>query len=63
MVTQMTAVIHVVINDNYIVDNEKMHDFISSGNLITRYLGDIVKKEDFVLDSEYLVTLLVVVQK
>lgn len=35
----------------------------ATGNLITRYLGDIVKKDDFVLDSEYLVTLLVVVQK
>ncbi|KAL4224727.1 hypothetical protein ACF0H5_015424 [Mactra antiquata] len=35
----------------------------ATGNLITRYLGDIVKKEHFVLDSEYLVTLLVVVQK
>ena len=34
-----------------------------SGNLLTRYLGDIVKKEHFVLDSEYLTTLLVVVQK
>ena len=33
------------------------------GNLLTRYLGDIVKKEHFVLDSEYLTTLLVVVQK
>lgn len=35
----------------------------ATGNLITRYLGDIVKKEHFVLDSEYLVTLLVVVPK
>lgn len=35
----------------------------ATGNLITRYLGDIVKKEHFVLDSEYLITLLVVVQK
>ncbi|XP_060574409.1 V-type proton ATPase subunit C 1-A-like [Ruditapes philippinarum] len=35
----------------------------ATGNLITRYLGDIVKKEHFVLDSEYLATLLVVVQK
>lgn len=35
----------------------------ATGNLLTRYLGDIVKKEHFVLDSEYLTTLLVVVQK
>ncbi|XP_069462073.1 V-type proton ATPase subunit C 2 [Ambystoma mexicanum] len=33
------------------------------GNLMTRTLADIVKKEDFVLDSEYLITLLVVVPK
>lgn len=33
------------------------------GSLLTRSLGDIVKKEDFVLDSEYLITLLVVVPK
>uniref|UniRef100_A0A4W4G0Y6 V-type proton ATPase subunit C n=1 Tax=Electrophorus electricus TaxID=8005 RepID=A0A4W4G0Y6_ELEEL len=31
------------------------------GSLLTRILADIVKKEDFVLDSEYLITLLVVV--
>jgi V-type H+-transporting ATPase subunit C len=31
------------------------------GSLMTRALGEIVKKEDFVLDSEYLVTLIVVV--
>nr|XP_035129130.2 V-type proton ATPase subunit C 2 isoform X9 [Callithrix jacchus] len=33
------------------------------GNLFTRTLSDIVNKEDFVLDSEYLVTLLVIVPK
>ncbi|OCT81230.1 V-type proton ATPase subunit C 2 [Xenopus laevis] len=33
------------------------------GNLLTRTLADIVNKEDFVLDSEYMVTLLVVVPK
>lgn len=33
------------------------------GSLLTRSLADIVKKEDFVLDSEYLVTLLVIVPK
>ncbi|KAM7079561.1 V-type proton ATPase subunit C 2 isoform 4-T5 [Molossus nigricans] len=35
----------------------------SQGNLFTRTLSDIVNKEDFVLDSEYLVTLLVIVPK
>ncbi|KGL84583.1 V-type proton ATPase subunit C 1, partial [Tinamus guttatus] len=35
----------------------------NAGSLLTRSLADIVKKEDFVLDSEYLVTLLVVVPK
>jgi len=35
----------------------------ATGSLLTRYLGDIVKKEHFVLDSEYLNTLLVVVPK
>ncbi|KAJ8290969.1 hypothetical protein GJAV_G00019770 [Gymnothorax javanicus] len=33
------------------------------GSLLTRSLADIVKKEDFVLNSEYLVTMLVVVPK
>uniref|UniRef100_A0A672MHH0 V-type proton ATPase subunit C n=1 Tax=Sinocyclocheilus grahami TaxID=75366 RepID=A0A672MHH0_SINGR len=35
----------------------------SVGSLLTRSLADIVKKNDFVLDSEYLTTLLVVVPK
>ncbi|KAK2093553.1 hypothetical protein P7K49_027291 [Saguinus oedipus] len=35
----------------------------SVGNLSTRTLSDIVSKEDFMLDSEYLVTLLVIVPK
>ncbi|XP_032722735.1 V-type proton ATPase subunit C 2 isoform X1 [Lontra canadensis] len=35
----------------------------SMGNLFTRTLSDIVSKEDFVLGSEYLVTLLVIVPK
>lgn len=35
----------------------------ATGSLLTRNLGDLVKKEDFVLDSEYLQTLLVVVPK
>lgn len=34
-----------------------------TGSLITRNLADIVKKEHFVLDSEYLVTLVIVVPK
>jgi V-type H+-transporting ATPase subunit C len=33
------------------------------GSLLTRNLADLVKKEHFILDSEYLVTLVVVVQK
>uniref|UniRef100_A0A8D0PHJ1 V-type proton ATPase subunit C n=1 Tax=Sus scrofa TaxID=9823 RepID=A0A8D0PHJ1_PIG len=35
----------------------------SMGNLFTRTLSDIVSKDDFVLDSEYLITLLVIVPK
>ncbi|XP_067281972.1 V-type proton ATPase subunit C 1-B [Pseudorasbora parva] len=35
----------------------------SVGSLLTRSLADIVKKDDFILDSEYLITLLVVVPK
>ncbi|NXW55243.1 VATC2 ATPase, partial [Eurystomus gularis] len=35
----------------------------TAGNLLTRTLADIVHKEDFVLNSEYLITLLVVVPK
>ncbi|XP_060760735.1 V-type proton ATPase subunit C 1-B [Neoarius graeffei] len=35
----------------------------NAGSLLTRSLADLVKKEDFVLDSEYLITLLVVVPK
>uniref|UniRef100_A0A673GNE3 V-type proton ATPase subunit C n=1 Tax=Sinocyclocheilus rhinocerous TaxID=307959 RepID=A0A673GNE3_9TELE len=33
----------------------------NAGSLLTRSLADIVKKENFVLDSEYLITMLVVV--
>jgi len=40
-----------------------LNDFCDSGSLMTRSLADIVSKSDFVLDSEYLVTILVVVQK
>ncbi|ESO97287.1 hypothetical protein LOTGIDRAFT_206255 [Lottia gigantea] len=35
----------------------------ATGSLLTRNLGDMVKREDFVLDSEYLTTLVVVVPK
>lgn len=35
----------------------------ATGSLLTRNLGDLVKKEDFVLDSEYLTTQLVVVPR
>uniref|UniRef100_A0A670K8I5 V-type proton ATPase subunit C n=1 Tax=Podarcis muralis TaxID=64176 RepID=A0A670K8I5_PODMU len=35
----------------------------NAGSLLTRSLAEIVKKDDFVLDSEYLITLLVVVPK
>ncbi|KFP07692.1 V-type proton ATPase subunit C 1, partial [Calypte anna] len=35
----------------------------NAGSLLTRSLADVVKKEDFVVDSEYLVTLLVIVPK
>lgn len=37
--------------------------FSHRGSLLTRNLGDLVKKEDFVLDSEYLTTQLVVVPR
>ena len=37
--------------------------FLFSGSLMTRNLNDIVKKENFVIGSEYLSTLLVVVPK
>ncbi|KAL5007516.1 hypothetical protein ScPMuIL_016322 [Solemya velum] len=35
----------------------------ATGSLLTRNVGDLVKKEDFVLDSEYLTTLIVVIPK
>ncbi|XP_012676906.1 V-type proton ATPase subunit C 1-A [Clupea harengus] len=35
----------------------------NAGSLLSRSLADIVKKEDFVLDSEYLITMIVVVPK
>lgn len=41
----------------------KICHLFCSGSLVTRNLGELVKKEHFVLDSEYLVTLLVIVPK
>ena len=35
--------------------------YFFSGPLLTRNLGDLVKKENFIMDSEYLTTLLVIV--
>ncbi|XP_071796059.1 V-type proton ATPase subunit C 1-A-like [Asterias amurensis] len=35
----------------------------ATGSLLTRNLGDLVKKDDFITESEYLTTLLVVVPK
>ncbi|XP_041367379.1 V-type proton ATPase subunit C-like isoform X2 [Gigantopelta aegis] len=35
----------------------------ATGSLLTRNLGDIVKKDDFVLDSEYLTTLIIAIPK
>jgi V-type H+-transporting ATPase subunit C len=40
-----------------------MKSFISSGSLLTRSLNDVLKKENFVLGSEYLKTLLVCVPR
>ncbi len=37
--------------------------FLSSGNLSVKSLADIVHKEDFVEDSEYLETLVVAIPK
>ena len=41
----------------------KSHAITYSGSLLMRSLDDLVKKSQFVQDSEYLVTLLVVVPK
>uniref|UniRef100_A0A8C9WJI9 V-type proton ATPase subunit C n=1 Tax=Scleropages formosus TaxID=113540 RepID=A0A8C9WJI9_SCLFO len=46
-----------------IISKVSLRDVCEGAGLLTRSLADIVKKEDFVLDSEYLVTLLVVVPK
>jgi V-type H+-transporting ATPase subunit C len=42
---------------------DTFNHFSNSGNLSVRSLGDIVKKENFIEDSEYLETLLVAVPK
>ncbi|TMW40864.1 hypothetical protein DOY81_014056, partial [Sarcophaga bullata] len=42
---------------------EPLYALKSSGSLLTRNLADLVKKEHFILDSEYLTTLLVIVPK
>lgn len=34
-----------------------------SGSLVTRSIADLVKKDDFILDSEYLVTVVVIIPK
>lgn len=39
------------------------YKYFYSGSLLTRNLADLVKKEHFILDSEYLQTLLVIVPK
>lgn len=46
-----------------VASQSQLHALSARGSLLTRSLADIVKKEDFVLDSEYLVTMLVVVPK
>lgn len=44
--------------------NKNISFFVQfSGSLLTRNLADLVKKEHFILDSEYLTTLLVIVPK
>ncbi|XP_016278943.1 V-type proton ATPase subunit C 1-like [Monodelphis domestica] len=44
-------------------ENVKSLEKKQEGTFLTKSLADIVKKEDFVLDSEYLITILVVVPK
>ncbi|KAM5164369.1 V-type proton ATPase subunit C 2 [Mantella aurantiaca] len=48
---------------NSIKNNLQSLERKTVGNLLTRTLADIVNKDDFVLNSEYLITLLVVVPK
>lgn len=40
-----------------------IYNILNRGSLLTRNLADLVKKEHFILDSEYLTTLLVIVPK
>jgi len=48
---------------NNLINNRHALERKSTGSLMTRTLTDLVKKENFVTDSEYLTTLLVVVPK
>lgn len=48
---------------NHLKGNLQSLERKSTGSLLTRNLAEMVKKEDFVLDSEYLTTILVVVPK
>jgi V-type H+-transporting ATPase subunit C len=36
---------------------------INRGSLLTRNINDLIKKEDFIMDSEYLTTLIVIVPR
>ncbi|XP_014260227.1 V-type proton ATPase subunit C 1-B-like [Cimex lectularius] len=46
---------------NTVVNNYAASEKKRVGNLLTKYIGDYVSKEDFVLQSEFLTTLVVVV--
>ncbi|XP_076472123.1 V-type proton ATPase subunit C 1-A-like [Babylonia areolata] len=48
---------------NTLKSNLQSFERKSTGSLLTRNVVDLVKKDDFVLDSEYLVTLLVVIPR
>ncbi|OQR75395.1 V-type proton ATPase subunit C 1-A-like [Tropilaelaps mercedesae] len=48
---------------NTLKSNIQSYERKQTGSLLVRNLGDLVRKENFVLGSEYLVTLLVVVPK
>jgi len=48
---------------NHLKNNLSALEKKTTGSLLTKDLSDIVKKEDFVLNSEYLTTLLVIVAK
>lgn len=48
---------------NTLKSNLQSYERKATGSLLTRNVVDLVKKEDFVLGSEYLVTLLVIIPK